>query len=407
VKFLTTLLAALVRPAVRFAEGWRAFWFTPADPTVLGAIRLFAGLVLLYVLALSSPLVPSLYAADGWIDLPTADILRHELPWLAPPDGWEPPEARGTESRPYARPQLSEGPDAEAYSRRWDLNPGHTIGMGQPGFSQWFHVTDPFWMKTIHNLALLVALLLSVGLATRVTSVLAWVLMLGYMHRAPASLFSLDTILALVLLYLMLGPSGAALSLDRLIERLRVALAAGAKHQPVPSMTLVPSVSANVVLRLFQVHFCIICLAAGMAKIQGAAWSSGTAVWQVLSNYEFMPPRFESHTTLLHWLTANRVLWEMIGFAGSAFTISVELGLPFLIWHSRLRWLMIIGVVVLQTAIALTMGLVALSLLMIVMVLAFVPAETVHALLERLVPKPARAWPRVFPRPRVGVEQNR
>ena len=32
--FLRTTLAALVRPAVRFVEGWRAFWFTPADPTV-------------------------------------------------------------------------------------------------------------------------------------------------------------------------------------------------------------------------------------------------------------------------------------------------------------------------------------------------------------------------------------
>jgi uncharacterized membrane protein YphA (DoxX/SURF4 family) len=404
VKLLTTALGALVRPIVRFGEGWRAFWFTPADPTVLGVIRIFAGLVLFYVMAASSPLLMSLYARDGWIDLSTADILRHELPWLAPPGGWDDAESRGPQSRPFARPELSQGPEAEAYFGRWDLNPGHTIGMGQPGFSQWFHVTDPFWMKTVHYLALVVALLLIVGLATRVTSMLAWVLMLGYMHRAPASLFGMDTMMALVLLYLMVGPSGAALSLDRLIERFRVSLAALAKRQPLPRITLAPSVSANVVLRLFQVHFCIICLATGAAKIQGAAWSSGTAVWQVLSNYEFTPPRFEFYTTLLHWLTANRVVCEAIGFSLSVFVIGVEFGLPFLIWHPRLRWLMIIGVVILHTGIALTMGLVAVSLLMIVMVLAFMPAVTVNALLERLFHGPARPWLLVCSRPRVGIK---
>jgi hypothetical protein len=405
VKFLTIALSSLVRPAVRFTEGWKAFWFTPADPTVLGVIRIFAGLVLFYVLVMSKPLLMSLYAPDSLIDLATADKLRHEVPWVAPPDGWQPaPASPDVGPNPYTRPEASADMRAEAYRRHWNIDPGETIRMGQPVFSQWFHVTDPFWRNVVHNLALVVAVLLTVGLATRIISALAWVLMLGYLHRAPATLFSMDVLLALVLLYLMVGPSGAALSLDRLIARFRVALGALTKHQPLPRITLASSVSANVVLRLFQVHFCIICFAAGASKLQGAAWSSGTAFWQVLSNYELTPGRSESFTTLLHWLTANRIVWEVIGSAASIFTLGLELGLPFLIWVPRLRWLMIIGAVVLYTGIALTMGLVAFSLLMMVIVIAFMPAVTVNAFLAKVFHGPARLRLLIRSRRRIGVK---
>jgi hypothetical protein len=405
VKFPTIALSTLVRPAVRFTEGWKAFWFTPADPTVLGVIRIFAGLVLFYVLVTSKPLLSTLYADDGWIDLGTADVLRHEVPWVAPPDGWGPAagSSEAGTSR-HARPELSEGPQAEAYRQRWNIYPGETIGMGQPGFSPWFHITEPFWRNIVHNLALVVAVLLMLGLATRLISVLAWVLMLGYLHRAPAALFGMDALLALVLLYLMVGPAGAALSLDRLIGRLRVSWAALAKHQPLPRLELAPSVSANVVLRLFQVHFCILCLAAGASKLQGPAWSNGTALWQALSNYAYAPPRFGFYTTLLHGLTANRLVCEVIGSAGSVFTLGVEFCLPFLIWSPRLRWLMIIGAAVLYTGIGLTMGLLAFGFLMVVIVMAFMPAVTVHALIERLFHGQERLSLLVRSRPRLGVK---
>ena len=42
-------------------------------------------------------------------------------------------------------------------------------------------------------------------------------------------------------------------------------------------MGVEPSVAANVALRLFQVHFCIIYINSGMSKLQGAAWWNGEA----------------------------------------------------------------------------------------------------------------------------------
>ena len=66
----------------------------------------------------------------------------------------------------------------------------------------------------------------------------------------------------------------------------------------------------------------------------------------------------------------------------------MELGLPFLIWLPKFRWLMIIGGVMLHTGIALSMGLTTFGILMLCMLLSFVPVETVERLLAR-VPRPA------------------
>ncbi len=404
-KFPTIEPSLFVRPFVHLIEGWNTFWFTPADPTVLGVIRIFGGMLLFYILVASGPLLRSIYAPDGWIDTPTSDILRHESPWVPPNDAWDQPEGtpQGDMSQRVQRPEMSKWPQSREYYQRWNLDPIFTIDMGQPLFSQFFHVTDPFWVDVVHGIALIVAVLFTLGLCTRVVSVLAWVLALGYIHRAPPSLFGMDTMLAIVLLYLMIAPSGATLSLDRLIQRFRVSFTSLSGHRSAPTITLAPSVSANLVLRLFQIHFCIIYLASGAAKMQGAAWHNGTAIWQTMANYQFTPARFEFFTSMLHYLASHRVLFEIVGTGGSLFTFALEIGLPFLIWNPRLRWLMIIGAVMLHTGIALMMGLVAFSLLMIVMLVSFIPAATVRAFLEKLFHGPTRLWLLCNSRPTVGL----
>jgi hypothetical protein len=251
-------------------------------------------------------------------------------------------------------------------------------------------------MYFVHGLAILVTLLFTVGAGTRVTSVLVWVLALGYTARTPASMFGQDTMLAILLLYLMIGPSGAALSVDRLIRCARL------RRLGLPVEEPAPSVLANVAIRLLQLHFCIIYLASGMSKMQGAPWWNGTAIWQTLTNYEFTGARYELTTRFLRMLTHNRWVWEVFHFGGSLFTLTLEMSLPFLIWRPRWRWVMIVGAVCLHTFIALSMGLVAFSLLMIVIVFAFIPPAALKGLLDRLARLvPARAaWSVRSRRPR-------
>jgi hypothetical protein len=268
------------------------------------------------------------------------------------------------------------------YVNQWKLDPRDLAFQGWYSWSIWYHVTDPNWMLAIHLAFLGVMVLFTLGFCTRVTSALTWLAALSYYHRSEITLFGVDTMQNILLLYLMIGPSGAALSLDRFISRWWI------RHQraahglaPAPDEPPAPSASANLALRLLQVHFCVIYLAAGTSKLLGPAWWNGTAIYLTMANFEFSPLAYSSQIGLLRWLCQNRWLWEIVMTGGTWFTVALEISLPFLIWNRRLRLLMVSCSVLLHTSIALTMGLTVFSLLMATLVLSFVPGEIFEAML--------------------------
>jgi hypothetical protein len=143
-----------------------------------------------------------------------------------------------------------------------------------------------------------------------------------------------------------------------------------------------PQPMARLVLRLIQIHFCIIYLASGTAKLQGPTWWTGMALWHCFANFTFAPVGSAWYVDLLRFLSRYRLLWELIMSGGIVFTFAVELGVPFLVWVPRLRWLCIIGSLLLHTGIGLVMGLTTFSMLMMCMVIAFTPPELVRPYLE-------------------------
>ena len=60
-------------------------------------------------------------------------------------------------------------------------------------FSFWYHVTDGPTMWTLHIACLVIFVLFTIGLYSRVTSVLAWAASLCYIHRGQLILFGQDT----------------------------------------------------------------------------------------------------------------------------------------------------------------------------------------------------------------------
>jgi hypothetical protein len=160
----------LITPAARYlanlardlAEGWDRFWFTPADPTLLGAIRVLTGLMLLYTHAVWGLALADFFGAEPW--------LSESL-------------VRSIQSEQYA------------YSFWW-LVPAR-------------------WVWGVHAASLAVLALFTVGYKTRLTSVLALVVAISYAHRVPEALFGLDQVNVMLTLYLTVGGSGQALSVDR------------------------------------------------------------------------------------------------------------------------------------------------------------------------------------------------
>jgi hypothetical protein len=205
-------------------------------------------------------------------------------------------------------------------------------------------------------------------------------------HRAPTSFFGMDTMMSISLIYLMLGhlfatPSQNAFSLDRLIWRWRRAhgwLPLGADSE---NGSRFP-VAARAATRMIQIHFCIIYFGSGISKLLGSTWWMGTALWDAVANPEFGPMHLRYAYEAMRFVARHRWLWEIMTAGGVIYTLVLEIGFPFLVWNRRLRWIMVIGAALLHTGIALTMGLTGFGIIMLAMLIAFVPPETIKRVLR-------------------------
>jgi hypothetical protein len=366
-------------------RGWTRFWFTPADPTPLALVRICVGLVVLYMHAAYSLDLQDFFGPGAWADQAELNDFRHNMPFIPrPTDKWlDVPDT--------VLPQT----EAErAYMLKWDnIHPRAAYAKGYYSWSLWYHVTDPAWIRVLHGVNLCIFFFLAIGFCTRVTAVLAWLAAISYIQRSFVTVFGVDTIINLALMYLMIGPSGAALSVDRLIRRYvwtRRALRAQAsarKAETVPPEALhfpppAPSVAANLALRLLQVHICFVYLASGLSKLQGSSWWTGTAIWGTMINNEFSPVHNAFYANYLKRLCQNRWMWELAMSGASLFTLLFEVGFIFLVWNRWLRFPMIVAAVFLHTGIAVFMGLTTFSLMMVSVVCSFIPAAALHRFLE-------------------------
>ena len=315
-RLLTAIPAYFAGLAATTARAWGAFFFAPADPTPLGAIRIAVGLLLTWSLAITGLDLRASLGSDGWAD-PAA--VREFL--FGVPEG----AGAGYARAPWA-------------------------------WSFWFLVPDGL-LPAAWAACLVVLVLFTLGLGGRVTAALAWAIAVSTTRRAPVLVFGFDNVVATWALYLAAsGAGGRALSLDRLLARRRGR--ADAAGPPAPS------IPANLGLRLIQLHLVLIYGAAGLAKLRGEPWWDGTAMQMILLISEFR--RFD-----LTWLIAYP------GFLALAThgALALELFYPVLIWVRPLRPLVLVAAALMHAGIDLTLGLTEFGLAMLAGNLAFVPGE--------------------------------
>jgi hypothetical protein len=208
--------------------------------------------------------------------------------------------------------------------------------------------------------AVLVALIiasvaLTVGFFTRAAAVIVFVALLSLQRRNPFVFNSGDALLRDLSFYLMLAPAGLAFSVDRWRR-------ARQSFWDAPARAVWP-------LRLIQVQFTIVYLAAVWGKVRGVNWNDGTAVSYSLrlTDYERFPvPSFIENSLFI-----SNVL--TIG------TVGLELALAILVWNRKLRpWVLLLGVS-LHLGIEYSLRVGFYSLAVLALYLAFVPPERVSA----------------------------
>jgi hypothetical protein len=284
-----------------------------------------------------------------------------------------------------------------SYLEYWNVEERLVHRKGSPIFSIWFHVTDPAGMAAAHAVALVIFLLFTLGVFTRVTSVLTWLAAVSYIHRTQQVLFGMDTMMNILLFYCMIGNCGAALSVDRVVNRYRAVRQALRKGGVLDGQTLAYlaapplSVSAGFGLRLLQVHFCFIYMASGLSKLKGGAWWNHHAYWDTLVNPEFTLIHYQWYEWLIRQLAEHRAVYSVAAAGGIAITFIAEIGLPFLIW-TRVRPYIMMVAFMLHAGIAVFMGLWIFSLLMMTLLLCYLPGAAIR---ERIFGNGSAALPRI------------
>jgi hypothetical protein len=292
--------------ALGFPKLWDRFWFTPSPPQTMAMIRIMGGLMLFY----------------------THLVWTKDLMAFLGPDSWIPSDAAQS------------------------IQPGKLI------WSHFWFVDSPGLIWTVHIIGLVIFAMLTLGIFTRVTSVLAFLITVAYCHRLHGALFGLDQVNAMLAMYIMIGSSGACYSFDRLIAKRR------GRVDGEPKKT----VSTNVAIRLLQLHMCIIYLFGGVGKMKGFEWWEGSAVWYSVSNLEYQSLDM---TWMVHapWLgallTHITVFWEAFYCA--------------LVWPRLTRPIVLAIAAAVHGGIALFLGMITFGLAMLIGNFAFVSPRVVDA----------------------------
>jgi hypothetical protein len=190
---------------------------------------------------------------------------------------------------------------------------------------------------------------LALGFHTRLSALLAWALHLSLITSGFASFYGVDQIANSFLFYLLLFPSGRALALD-------AEPGATGRVEPIPAGCL----------RVMQIHLCVIYLSAGIEKAAGRQWWNGESIWRAVTQPAF-------RTFDLGWLAGHPWIPSLAGWT----TLLVEVGYAFLVWPRRTRKAWCIATIGLHLSLALFMGLVFFSSVMIILTacLFLIPEE--------------------------------
>jgi predicted DCC family thiol-disulfide oxidoreductase YuxK len=242
-------------------------------------------------------------------------------------------------------------------------------------WSFWLLVPDGL-LRTVWVVCMVILALYTLGLFSRTMAVLAWAIVVSTVRRSPVTVFGFDQIVSTLTFYLAVtGASGQAVSLDRFLARYWLARALTVRRRGdgrwvVPPGVPAATISANLALRLIQLHLILIYGMAGLAKLQGQAWWSGMAIWGTLACGEF---------SLLNF--TGMASWPYVLNALTHTALALELCYGVLIWVRVLRPLLIAAVVVLHLGIALSApGLIEFGLAMIAANFAFMSSGWLRSL---------------------------
>jgi hypothetical protein len=189
---------------------------------------------------------------------------------------------------------------------------------------------------------------LLLGLACRLSAILAWFLHLCAAESGGFMSYGIDNFMTIGLFYLVLSPLPDRYSLDWRLRELR---------SRDPQLL-------GFWRRVLQLHLCIIYFFSGLTKCLGSGWWNGSNIWRALIRPPFnvIDPEI---------LVRGHLIFPIVGIV----ICLLETGYSFFIWNNKTRKIWLIGICVMHAGIGLTMGMYLFAFIMIVLnVAAFGPS---------------------------------
>jgi hypothetical protein len=274
---------------------WTRFWFQPIAPLGLHWMRFLSGVLFLVWLLPVYRERHALFGLDGWVDAAAyREISRLPLETVPVPIGWS-----------------------------------LTFGFGTS-----HGMLEVFWWGSI---AILV--LFTLGIATRITAVLTWLIVVSCMAN-PAANPDTDYILVLPAFYLMIGYlflgqwSRPTSLVERILGPRGTSVFAGLRRE---GDEPAPSHAANFALRLLQVHFAVVVVTSGLHKLQFGEWWSGGAYW-----YPMHPPLAMDVAKLNAERASGNFTLFVLSLAAYA-ALAWQISFPVFAFRRRWRWLLLSG----------------------------------------------------------------
>jgi hypothetical protein len=270
-------------------SAWTRFWFTPTSPTGLHVVRILTGLLcLLWLLPLAGH-IDSLFGTHGWFDTQAY-----------------------TEAQEIARRTRGDLPTSN-----WGI--------------QFLAGNNATALACIYWSSIGVLVLFTLGVASRLTAVLTWVIVVSFTAN-PAMEYDADAFLAIFAFYLMVGYLFLGLMHGNLspLGRIFGSCQASVFGRHRGAGTLSSSVAATVSMRLLQIHLAILIVTSGLHKLQFGDWWAGYVFWYLL--YPAGPAALKT----VHEHAADAQSFLFVLSVGAYAVLAWQLGFPLFAW--RRRW---------------------------------------------------------------------
>jgi hypothetical protein len=141
--------------------------------------------------------------------------------------------------------------------------------------------------ELVFHLGLLVTVFWTIGWHTQLMTLLTYIFVWSLHERNPLLWDGGDNVLQIVLVYAVFANLGAYFSLDT--DRLRLERESGG----IRSHAL--AILHNAALLAFAIQLCLVYGTAGLYKVQGKMWQSGTALYYIMRVAEFTWPGYSEY----------------------------------------------------------------------------------------------------------------